>query len=113
MPGFRGDRRDDDATERPDEQRLVQRLRQNAFHGHLALGGHIQHGQCHRGENRLLHDQNRSDQRGISENVCGNRQADIVRVEVERVECADGRVRGLHVEEQLIEDQEHQSDQHG
>ena len=83
----------------------MQRLLQNLLRGDLAFGGHVEHGQADRREHRLLHDQNRCDKRRIAQNVRGDRQADVVGIEVQRIQCTDGGVRGLHVEEQPVENQ--------
>ena len=113
MTGFCGNRGYGDAQQRTDKQRLMQRLLQNLPRGDLAFGGHIEHGQADRCEHRLLHDQNRRDQSGIAQNVRGDRQTDVVGVQIQRIQRADGGIRRLQMEEQPIEDQKHQSDQHG
>ena len=84
----------------------MQRLLGDLLDGDLALGGHIKHSQAHRREDGLLHNQNRCHQRRVAQNIGGNRQTDVVGVQIQRVQCADGGIRGVQVEEHLIEHQE-------
>ena len=81
--------------------------------GDLALGGHVQHCQAHRCEDGLLHDQNRCHKSRIAQNVGGDWQADVIGIEVQRIQGADGGVRGVQVEEHAVEHQEHHAYQHG
>ena len=90
----------------------MQRLLEDFLGGHLALGGHVEHGQADGREHRLLHDQDRRHQRWIAQDVRGDRQADVVGVQVQRVQRADGGVGRLQVEEQLVEDQEDYAHEH-
>ena len=84
----------------------MQRLFQDLLRGDLAFGGHVEHGQADRREHRLLHDQDRRDECGIAQNVRGYRQADVVGIQIQRIQRADGGVRGFHMEEQPVENQE-------
>ena len=91
----------------------MQRLLEDFLRGDPAFRGDVEYGQPDRGEHGLLHDQDRCHECGVAENVGGDRQADVIRVEIQRVQCADGRIRRLHVEEQTVENQEDGSDEHG
>ena len=91
----------------------MQRLLGDFLDGDLALGSHVQHGQAHRCEDGLLHDQNRCHQRRIAQNVGGDWQADVIGIKVQRIQGADGGVRGVQVEEHAVEHQEHHAHQHG
>mgnify|MGYP000234767169 CR=1 FL=1 len=99
---FSGNRRDHNAQQRADKQRLMQRLLQNLPRGDLAFGGRIEHGQADRCEHRLLHDQNRRDQSGIAQNVRGDRQTDVVGVQIQRIQRADGGIRRLRWKNSLL-----------
>ena len=98
---LRGDRGHGDAQQRADEQRLMQRLLQDLLRGDLAFGGHVEHGQADRREHRLLHDQDRRDQSaGLPRMYVAIGRPMLLEFKIQRIQRADGGVRGLHMEEQ-------------